>query len=170
MGTVSTIKSPIRRRAKSSAACPSSARGAFGDGGARSRRPTRVAALDFQARGAIMLRAQKWMLDHADRVIATVVSETGKTYEDAQITDLGYAVAALGFWAKQAGKYLADERVPSWNNPAVVGRRLVVRYEPHGLVTVIGPWNFPIVNAFGDCIPALMAGNAVILKPSEVTR
>jgi hypothetical protein len=34
---------------------------------------------------------------------------------------------------------------------------------------VIGPWNFPITNSFGDCIPALAAGNSVILKPSEVT-
>jgi acyl-CoA reductase-like NAD-dependent aldehyde dehydrogenase len=34
---------------------------------------------------------------------------------------------------------------------------------------VIGPWNYPIANSFGDCIPALMAGNSVILKPSEVT-
>jgi acyl-CoA reductase-like NAD-dependent aldehyde dehydrogenase len=125
--------------------------------------------LGFQGRGAIMLRAQKWMLDHADRVIDTVISETGKTYEDAQLTDLGYAVAALGFWAKEAAGYLADERLPSWNNPAVVGRKLLVRYAPHGLVGVIGPWNFPIVNGFGDCIPAMMAGNVVILKPSEVT-
>ena len=34
---------------------------------------------------------------------------------------------------------------------------------------MIGPWNFPVANSFGDCIPALMAGNSVILKPSEVT-
>ena len=34
---------------------------------------------------------------------------------------------------------------------------------------VIGPWNFPLANSFGDCIPALAAGNSVILKPSEVT-
>ncbi len=40
---------------------------------------------------------------------------------------------------------------------------------PVGLVGVIGPWNYPLVNAFCDCVPALMAGNAVILKPSEVT-
>jgi len=125
--------------------------------------------LGFEGRGAIMLRAQKWMLDNAERVLQTVISETGKTYEDAQLTDLGYAVMALGFWAKEAPKYLADERVPSWNNPAVVGRKLIVRYAPHGLVGVIGPWNFPIVNGFGDCIPAMMAGNVVILKPSEVT-
>ena len=34
---------------------------------------------------------------------------------------------------------------------------------------VIGPWNYPLTNSFGDCIPALMAGNSVLLKPSEVT-
>ena len=37
------------------------------------------------------------------------------------------------------------------------------------MVGVIGPWNYPLANSFGDCIPALMAGNAVVLKPSEVT-
>src|ERR1700729_2920611 len=127
------------------------------------------AAIGFEGRGRVMRRAQKWILDNAERVLDTVVAETGKTYEDAQLADLGYTSVALGFWAKQAGRYLADERVPSWNNPLAVGKKLVVRYEPHGLVGVIGPWNYPIVNAFGDCIPALMAGNAVILKPSEVT-
>ena len=49
------------------------------------------------------------------------------------------------------------------------GKKLVIRYAPVGLVGVIGPWNYPIANSFGDCIPALMAGNSVILKPSEVT-
>ena len=116
-----------------------------------------------------MRRAQKWMLDNADRVIESVVRESGKTYEDAQLADLGYTVTALGFWAKEAAKYLADERVPSWNNPVAAGKKLVIRYVPVGVVGVIGPWNYPIANSFGDCIPALMAGNSVILKPSEVT-
>jgi acyl-CoA reductase-like NAD-dependent aldehyde dehydrogenase len=98
-----------------------------------------------------------------------VVSEAGKTYEDAQLADYGYTVGALGFWAKEAPGYLADERVPSWNNPVVAGKRLIIRYAPIGLVGVIGPWNYPIANSFGDCIPALAAGNSVILKPSEVT-
>jgi acyl-CoA reductase-like NAD-dependent aldehyde dehydrogenase len=126
-------------------------------------------AIGFDGRGRIMRRAQKWMLDNADRVIESVVSETGKTYEDAQLADLGYTVSALGFWAKEGPKYLADERVPSWNNPVAAGKKLIIRYAPVGLVGVIGPWNYPIANSFGDCIPALMAGNAVILKPSEVT-
>ena len=126
-------------------------------------------AIGFDGRARIMRRAQKWFFDNADRVLDQVVAETGKTYEDAQLTDFGYTVSALGFWAKQAAKYLADERVPSWDNPTVAGKKLIIRYAPLGVVGVIGPWNFPIVNSFGDCIPALMAGNTVILKPSEVT-
>jgi acyl-CoA reductase-like NAD-dependent aldehyde dehydrogenase len=125
--------------------------------------------LGFRARGEIMHRARKWLFANAERVIETVVSETGKTWEDAQLTDFLYTVTALNFWAKQAERYLADEHVPSWNNPIAIGKKLVVRYEPMGLVGVIGPWNYPIVNSFGDCIPALMAGNSVILKPSEIT-
>ena len=126
-------------------------------------------ALGFDGRARIMRRAQKWMVDNAERVLQCVVQETGKTEEDAQISDYGYTASALGFWAKEAAKYLADERVPSWNNPVAIGKKLVIRYAPIGLVGVIGPWNYPIVNSFGDCIPAMMAGNSVILKPSEVT-
>ena len=126
-------------------------------------------AIGFEGRGRVMRRAQKWMLDNADRVIDVVVSESGKTHEDAQLADLGYTVSALGFWAKEAEKYLADERVPSWNNPVAAGKKLIIRYAPVGVAGIIGPWNYPIANSFGDCIPALMAGNSVILKPSEVT-
>src|SRR5437588_2284630 len=126
-------------------------------------------SLGFDGRGRVLRRAQKWMVDNVERVIDVVCSESGKTYEDAQIADWGYTVGALGFWAKQAPRYLADERVPSWNNPMVAGKKLIIRYAPIGVVGVIGPWNYPIVNSFGDCIPALAAGNSVILKPSEVT-
>src|SRR6202007_2493120 len=66
------------------------------------------------------------------------------------------------------GEYLADERVKS-SQLLVKGKKLIMRYRPLGLIGVIGPWNYPLTNSFGDCIPALMAGNSVILKPSEIT-
>jgi acyl-CoA reductase-like NAD-dependent aldehyde dehydrogenase len=127
------------------------------------------AALSLAERGAIFSRAQRWMFDNTRRVIETVVSETGKTYEDANLTDFGYTAVALGWWAQHAAKYLKDERMSVWDNPLNLGKRAIIRYAPLGLVGVIGPWNYPLVNSFGDCIPAMMAGNTVILKPSEVT-
>jgi acyl-CoA reductase-like NAD-dependent aldehyde dehydrogenase len=125
-------------------------------------------AMGFEGRGKVMRRAQKWLIDNADRVIDTIVSETGKTREDAQLAEISYGAAAFGFWAKQAPAYLADEKIRS-SSPFVAGRKMFVQYRPLGLVGVIGPWNYPLSNSFGDSIPAMVAGNAVILKPSEVT-
>jgi acyl-CoA reductase-like NAD-dependent aldehyde dehydrogenase len=125
-------------------------------------------AYGFDGRARVLVRAQKWLMDNAERVVETIVSETGKTYEDAQLAEIGYAGNAFGFWAKEGPKYLADERVKS-SQVLVKGKKLILRYRPIGLIGVIGPWNYPLTNSFGDCIPALMAGNSVILKPSEIT-
>ena len=125
-------------------------------------------ALGFDGRAKILKRAQKWTIDNTDRIARTIVSETGKTYEDALLAEVAYAASAFGFWSKRAKKYLADERVRT-SNPFVLGRRLRVRYAPAGVIGVIGPWNYPLTNSFGDCIPALAAGNSVVLKPASLT-
>jgi acyl-CoA reductase-like NAD-dependent aldehyde dehydrogenase len=125
-------------------------------------------ALGFEGRGRVLRRMQKWVVDHADEVVRTIMDETGKTHEDASVVELAYGAGALGFWAKHAADYLADEKIRT-SNPFVLGRKLVVRYRPVGVVGVIGPWNYPMTNSFGDAIPALAAGNAVLLKPSEIT-
>jgi acyl-CoA reductase-like NAD-dependent aldehyde dehydrogenase len=124
--------------------------------------------IGFDGRAQVLRRAQRWVLDNADRVIDTIVSETGKTRDDAQLAEVGYAAGAFGFWAKNAERYLRDRKLRA-SSPMLLGRQLRIRYGPRGVVGVIGPWNYPLVNSFGDAIPALAAGNAVILKPSEVT-
>jgi acyl-CoA reductase-like NAD-dependent aldehyde dehydrogenase len=118
-------------------------------------------------RSRVFERARVWLLRHVDEFIDVIQSETGKTYEDAQL-EIVAATRSFAFWASHAERYLADERVRSLS-PLTVGKRLAVRYRPVGLVGVIGPWNYPLVNGFCDCVPALMAGNAVLHKPSEVT-
>jgi acyl-CoA reductase-like NAD-dependent aldehyde dehydrogenase len=125
-------------------------------------------AIGFDGRARVLRRAQKWLLDNSERVIDTIMSETGKTWEDAGVLELSYGASAFGFWAKHAEKYLRDQKVKS-GSIFMIGKSLKVRYRPLGLIGVIGPWNYPLVNSFGDCIPALAAGNAVILKPSELT-
>jgi acyl-CoA reductase-like NAD-dependent aldehyde dehydrogenase len=125
-------------------------------------------ALGFDGRVRVMRRMQKWIMDNADRIVATIVSETGKTYEDAYMAEINYAGGAIAYWAKNAEPFLADESIHA-STLAVRGKKMVVRYEPLGLVGIIGPWNYPLTNSFGDCLPAMLAGNSVVLKPSEVT-
>ncbi len=125
-------------------------------------------ALGFDGRARVLRNLRKWLMTNGDVVVDTLVSETGKTYEDANLIELLYAGGALTYWTKHAERFLADERI-GVRTLAVAGKKLVMRYEPVGLVGIIGPWNYPLINSFGDAIPALLAGNSVILKPSEVT-
>jgi acyl-CoA reductase-like NAD-dependent aldehyde dehydrogenase len=125
-------------------------------------------ALGFEGRDEVFKRAQRWVVDNSERVIRTIVSETGKAWEEAQLAEVAYVAGAFSFWAKNARKFLADEKVRS-ASPFLIGRKLTLRYAPVGVVGVIGPWNYPLTNSFGDAIPAMAAGNAVIVKPSEVT-
>ena len=69
-------------------------------------------ALGFDGRARVLRRAQKWVIDNADRIARTIMAENGKAYEDAQLAEVSYAAAAFGFWAKHAPKYLADEQHP----------------------------------------------------------
>jgi acyl-CoA reductase-like NAD-dependent aldehyde dehydrogenase/choline dehydrogenase-like flavoprotein len=122
----------------------------------------------FDRRAEVLLAARRWLVANGERVVETICAETGRPADETQFAELSYGLAALEFWAKMAPGYLADEEVET-ASPFVRGRRLLVRYAPIGVVGDIGPWNYPLVNSFGDCIPALAAGNAVVLKPSEVT-
>jgi acyl-CoA reductase-like NAD-dependent aldehyde dehydrogenase len=124
-------------------------------------------ALGFEARAELLLKLRAWMVRERHGIIEVICAEGGKTYEDALI-EVFFVGNAIGFWAKHAKRYLRDER---WwaRSPLVPGRRVVVRYEPRGVVGVIAPWNYPLVLGLGDAIPALMAGNAVVLKPSGIT-
>ena len=125
-------------------------------------------SLGFAGRAALMRDLRSWIVENRARVVDTIVSESGKTREDAQLAELVYAADALGFWAKKAPKYLKDQHERP-HSPFLLGRKLVQRYRPYGVVGVIGPWNYPLTNNFGDCIPALMAGNTVVLKPPSAT-
>lgn len=123
-------------------------------------------AFGFDGRAALLGSLRRRLVHDTKRVVATVVAETGKPYEAALFGELAYTSKALGFWSRRAEGYLAEQRVSGLLSR---GRRDVVRQVPRGLVGVIGPWNYPLTTSFGDAIPALMAGNCVLLKPSELT-
>ncbi len=125
------------------------------------------AALGFEGRRRVLLRARAIMARDMDRFIDAIVRDTRKPYEDAQLEVLS-GIVSLDFWAKRAKGYLADRRVRT-RSPFVFRYKLEIGYAPRGVIGVIGPWNVPMINSFGDCIPALAAGNGVVLKPSELT-
>src|ERR671938_559419 len=109
---------------------------------ARGAQP-RWAALGFDARAEVMFEARRWLIANRKRMVETIVAETGKPWEDALNVEIVYIADALGFWARRAHGYLREERVRG-HSPFTVGRRMLFRRRPQGVVGVIGPWNYPL--------------------------
>ena len=108
-----------------------------------------------------------WILDNQDRLDDLMQEETGKVRADAAL-EAFYCLDAINFWVDQGPKFLADEIV-SPHNPLLKAKRAKIVYRPFGVVGFISPWNFPVILSLGDALPALMAGNAALIKPSELT-
>ena len=119
-------------------------------------------------RRALLVRVAEAVLERADEIADTVVAETGKPRVEAFTTELFPALDALVWLAKQAPKLLAPERV-RYPQLQLKHKRASLHYEPIGVVGVIAPWNFPFAIPFTQTAYALAAGNAVVLKPSELT-
>lgn len=123
-------------------------------------------ALSFAQRARYLYAARDWIVDHQDEIIETICSETGKPRTEALVAEVFYCCDMLGYYAKNSERYLRDEaRTPH----LLKNKRVSVIYKPLGVVGVISPWNYPFTLTLGDVVPALMAGNAVVLKPSEYT-
>lgn len=100
-----------------------------------------------------------------EQMMAIIRRETGKSMSSAFVE-----VAALdsitNHFAQQGPKILRRQKRRALF-PIIEQAR--VYYHPHGVAGFITPWNYPYLNALGDLIPALIAGNTVVLKPSEIT-
>jgi acyl-CoA reductase-like NAD-dependent aldehyde dehydrogenase len=112
-------------------------------------------------------RWRDWILDNRDTLLRTTQEEAGKSWGDASIEALA-AVESINYYCTVAPRNLRDSR-PRPAGLANKGKRLLVRHRPYPLVGLITPWNFPLGMAMLDLPAALMAGCAVLTKPSEVT-
>lgn len=124
-------------------------------------------ALGFKGRREWLNKLRDWLLDNSDRVADTLKAETGKVRAEAMI-ETPYLADQINFYGAKAEKYLREQRIRP-NSALAATRKLRLRYQPYPVVGLISPWNFPLVLSLGDAIPALMAGAAVVMKPSEVT-
>lgn len=124
------------------------------------------ASSSFRVRQRLLERALRSLVERQEEFLDVIVSETGKPREEAHATEILAACDALQFYAKRAGRILADRTVPLH---LMKTKKLRISYRPLGVVGIITPWNFPFLLALNPTVQALMAGNAVLLKPSEVT-
>jgi len=124
-------------------------------------------AIGIEGRYFWLGKLRDWILDNTERIGDTMQAETGKVRADVSL-DLGYVADLINFYGSKAAGYIGDESVrPS--SPLMAAKKLVIQYRPFPVVGVISPWNFPLAMALGDSIPALQAGAAVVVKPSEFT-
>jgi aldehyde dehydrogenase (NAD+) len=121
------------------------------------------AARPAPERGAVLEAAARILAEEADEAARDLVAEEGKTLAEAT-AEVARAVGILRYFGGEGW------RADGETLPSAVPRTLVyTTREPIGVVGVITPWNFPIAIPAWKTAPALMAGNAVVLKPAELT-
>lgn len=114
---------------------------------------------------ACLLRRLLQVLESQSESVATQIHHlNGKTYDEAMFTEVMPTLAAIDFAASKAARYLRPERMFLKGSPLA---HSCIHYDPLGVVGFITPWNFPFLLAMADLPAALLAGNAVVIKPSE---
>lgn len=123
------------------------------------------AALSPSARCEALVRWRDAALDDP-RLVETLVAESGKPRHEAEGVELLYFCELIRFARSAASRALATET----RRPFLFAtKRTRLLRRPLGVVGVVGPWNFPLLNNAADAVFPLAAGNAVVLKPSEIT-
>jgi acyl-CoA reductase-like NAD-dependent aldehyde dehydrogenase len=117
--------------------------------------------------GAIR-RFQRILHERKDEVASLITREMGKPKVEALLTDVVVVLDAARFLIANAYEALKPERVPH-ANPVMKAKTARLLREPYGVIGMISPWNYPLSIPATETMAALVAGNAVVLKPSEFT-
>ena len=117
-------------------------------------------------RARLLMRLRAVMADHAEEIARLSCAETGKMPMEALLTDVQVTCDLARWYARRAPDIIGERRVSAgW----LLTKRAYEMREPYGVVGVIGPWNFPVLNSMRAVLAALMCGNTVVLKPSEAS-
>lgn len=125
-------------------------------------------ALSIQERVNHLLNLRTEILNAQDEIVALVIRETGKPLQDALTFEVFAVCDFISYWCKQAPKTLKDEKLRPGGLVGLM-KKVLVTYKPLGVIGVIAPWNGPFVLTANPCIQAMLAGNTVVAKGSEVT-
>ncbi|MEM6460901.1 MAG: aldehyde dehydrogenase family protein [Pseudomonadota bacterium] len=121
------------------------------------------AELSAKARGRVLLRWADLITSHAEELAALEALSSSRPYKEALARDVHVAASTLRTFVAYA------ETHESSVTATAASQLSMITTEPHGIVAAIAPWNFPLILSSWKFAPALAAGNAVLLKPSELT-
>lgn len=112
-------------------------------------------------------RVREHLVDGMETIAQDIAKATGKVEIEAVLAEIFPTADTLRYYEKQAANILAPKRVKT---PLLFfGNHSYVEYKPMGVVGVISPWNYPFYLSIVPVLSALIAGNCVLFKPSEVT-
>jgi len=112
-------------------------------------------------------KIKRYIVDHMDSLVEGLSADLGKTKSEALLMEIFPVLDCIKYYEKNAQSILADEKIKT--PIALMGKKSFVFYEPLGTVLIIAPWNAPFTLSLIPIISAILAGNTVIYKPSEIT-
>ncbi len=135
--------------------------------GARSAQPG-WNEIGLERRARILGNFQRLLEDRKSALAQVITRETGKPVVEGLVSEILVVLDTARFCRNQAVPLLVEEAVPhgNWALKTKSGR---IRREPYGVIGIIAPWNYPFAIPATESLAALVAGNAVVLKPSERT-
>jgi succinate-semialdehyde dehydrogenase/glutarate-semialdehyde dehydrogenase len=126
------------------------------------------ASLSYKQRAQIILRAREIVLRDLESIAELISRETGKPKPEAMSMEVVPTLDLMHYFAVNTAELLTPTRIDI-GQYGLMGRSSRVIYKPLGVVGIISPWNFPWATPLDEVVMALMAGNAVVVKPSELT-
>ncbi|MEC9390598.1 MAG: aldehyde dehydrogenase family protein [Myxococcota bacterium] len=124
------------------------------------------ASRSLDDRCAVLQNVKNELLNRTDDVCALLSKEQGKPKMEALVHDVMNLAGFIDYFASNAARILAPEPIPLH---LFKHRASYLHWTPRGLIGVIGPWNFPLMLCNAPAVTALIAGNGVLIKPSEFT-
>ncbi len=113
-----------------------------------------------------MLLIEKEYIDRADELAKTLTVECKKIQAESYLAEVIGTKEVFRFWNKNIAKILSPQKI-SFNPLNFPGKSAVIEKEARGILGLITPWNYPLALAIRNLVPALLAGNCIIHKPSE---
>jgi succinate-semialdehyde dehydrogenase/glutarate-semialdehyde dehydrogenase len=124
--------------------------------------------VDVGKRLAIIAKFQKLLNDRKQQVARVITSEAGKPVAEALLTEILVVLDAARFLMKETYGFLREAQLAHGNLATKAKSGRLIR-EPYGVIGIISPWNYPFSIPATETLAALATGNAVVLKPSELT-